>query len=103
MRLRSVNEFATFAIITLIHHAEIFGDGPKLSAAGGGRLVMGPVRGQRRGSGTLGVVEGRPGRGGLVWGSMEAGKASRPAMGSGLLRAAHVREDRPPLGDPCDT
>lgn len=27
---------------------------------------------------------------------MEAGKASRSAMGSGLLRAAHVREDRPP-------
>jgi hypothetical protein len=27
---------------------------------------------------------------------MEAGKASRSAMGSGLLRAAHVREDPPP-------
>jgi methyltransferase (TIGR00027 family) len=27
---------------------------------------------------------------------MEAGKASRSAMGSALLRAAHVREDRPP-------
>ena len=27
---------------------------------------------------------------------MEAGKASRSAMGSGLLRAAHVREDAPP-------
>jgi O-methyltransferase involved in polyketide biosynthesis len=27
---------------------------------------------------------------------MEAGKASRSAMGSGLLRAAHVREDQPP-------
>jgi hypothetical protein len=27
---------------------------------------------------------------------MEAGKASRSAMGSGLLRAARVREDRPP-------
>ena len=27
---------------------------------------------------------------------MEPGKASRSAMGSGLLRAAHVREDPPP-------
>ena len=27
---------------------------------------------------------------------MEAGQASRSAMGSGLLRAAHVREDPPP-------
>jgi hypothetical protein len=27
---------------------------------------------------------------------MEAGKASRSAMGSGLLRTAHVREDPPP-------
>jgi O-methyltransferase involved in polyketide biosynthesis len=27
---------------------------------------------------------------------MEAGKESRSAMGSGLLRAAHVREDPPP-------
>jgi methyltransferase (TIGR00027 family) len=27
---------------------------------------------------------------------MEAGQPSRSAMGSGLLRAAHVREDRPP-------
>jgi len=27
---------------------------------------------------------------------METGKASRSAMGSGLLRAAHVREDHPP-------
>jgi hypothetical protein len=27
---------------------------------------------------------------------METGKASRSAMGSGLLRAAHVTEDRPP-------
>ena len=32
----------------------------------------------------------------LIWGSMEAGKASRSAMGSGLLRAAHAgRPDLP--------
>ena len=28
--------------------------------------------------------------------NMEAGKASRSAMGSGLLRAEHMREDPPP-------
>jgi hypothetical protein len=28
--------------------------------------------------------------------NMEAGKASRSAMGNRLLRAAHVREDPPP-------
>ena len=43
------------------------------------------------------MVEGSPRWGGLIWGSMEAGKASRSAMGSGLLRAAHMHADRPDL------
>jgi hypothetical protein len=37
--------------------------------------------------------------GGLIWGSMEAGKASRSAMGS----AATVIAVATVQGDPCDT
>ena len=81
MRLGTANAFEAFAIMTVTNSVENFGNDRNFRRQGGPR--------------TLGVVAGRRRRGGLVWGSMEAGKASRSAMGSGLLRAAHVREDRP--------
>jgi hypothetical protein len=84
MRLGTANAFEAFAIMTVTNSVENFGDVPKFSSHG--------VR--RPGEGTRAVEGGRR-WGGLIWGSMEAGKASRSAMGSGLLRAAHVREDRP--------
>ena len=79
--MSSGNEPDPFAIMCVMNGAENFGNDRNFRRQGGPR--------------TLGVVAGRRRRGGLVWGSMEAGKASRSAMGSGLLRAAHVREDRP--------